>query len=333
MEGRVTRGRGGSGKRGGRGGNDGNSFVGEHRGRGRGGHHRGRGKRDHHRGRGRGGGAHAAEFHQRDQDEGDSYQEDDDSTEVFSRRKLESNWDRYEESERPEPDDDTPTQRGTDYHVLLASAGDSFTHFRFAEEKEWEMDQLDISQMAGIVLDLPALTQILQEVPLHQKLDLEPELVQVSAPAELPSMTLATKQEVPKMSKFTPPSTASKSLRISQKVPVDANPVGGSGSQLSSSAAAAETMVDDADEELDKLLNLQKPVSGDAGNQPVSGAEMESAVAEKECEEVKDVTAKPIEEKKIEVVKDKDIAPPQSAPSKQEMTEEDLEDWLDSMIS
>ncbi|XP_063351571.1 cell death regulator Aven [Pelmatolapia mariae] len=323
MEGRVTRGRGGSGRRGGRGGNDGNSFGGERRGRG--GHHRGRGKREHLRGRGRGGGAHAAEFHQRDQEEGDSYQEGDDSTEVFSRRKLESNWDRYEESERPEPDDDTPTQRGTDYHVLLASAGDSFTHFRFAEEKEWEMDQLDISQMAGIVLDLPALTQILQEVPLHQKLDLEPELIQVSAPVELPSMTLAPKQEVPKMSKFTPPSTASKSLSINQKVPVDANPVGGSGSQLSSSAAATETLVDDADEELDKLLNLQKPVSGDA--------EMESAVTEKECEEVKDMTAKPTEEKKMEVVKDKDIAPPQSAPSKQEMTEEDLEDWLDSMIS
>lgn len=60
MEGRVTR---GSGRRGGRGGNDGNSFGGERRGRG--GHHRGRGKREHHRGRGRGGGAHAAEFHQR----------------------------------------------------------------------------------------------------------------------------------------------------------------------------------------------------------------------------------------------------------------------------
>uniref|UniRef100_A0A3P9B4Q3 Apoptosis, caspase activation inhibitor n=1 Tax=Maylandia zebra TaxID=106582 RepID=A0A3P9B4Q3_9CICH len=301
MEGRVTR---GSGRRGGRGGNDGNSFGGERRGRG--GHHRGRGKREHHRGRGRGGGAHAAEFHQRDQDEGDSYQEDDDSTQVFSRRKLESNWDRYEESERPEPDDDTPTQRGTDFHVLLASAGDSFTHFRFAEEKEWEMDQLDIR----IVLDLPALTQILQEVPLHQKLDLEPELIQASVtPVELPSMTLAPKQEVPKMSKFTPPSTASKSLSISQKVPVDANPVGGSGSQLSSSAAATETLVDDADEELDNLLNLQKPVSGDVGNEPVS------------------------EEKMMEVMKDKDIAPPQSAPSKQEMTEEDLEDWLDSMIS
>lgn len=31
-------------------------------------------------------------FHQQDQDEGDSHQEEDDNTEVFSKRKLESNW-------------------------------------------------------------------------------------------------------------------------------------------------------------------------------------------------------------------------------------------------
>lgn len=45
--------------------------------------------------------------------------------EVFSRRKLESNWDRYEESEKQEMDDDTPTQRGSDFHVLLESAGEA----------------------------------------------------------------------------------------------------------------------------------------------------------------------------------------------------------------
>lgn len=325
MEGRVSR---GSGKRGGRGGKDSDSFGGERRGRG--GHYRGRGRRDHHRGRGRGGGAHAAEFHHRGQDERDSYQEEDDKTEVFSRRKLESNWDRYEESERPEPDDDTPTQRGTDYRVLLESAGDSFTHFRFAEEKEWETDQLDISQMAGIALDLPGLAHILQEVPLHQRLNLEAELVQVSTPVELPTMTLAPQQEVPKTSKFTPPSTALKSLSSNKKVPMAANPVRGSGSQPSS--AAAEPLVDDADEELDELLSLQKPASGVAENQSVSGADMESTVTEKACEEVKAVTPKPREEK-MEEVKDKDVAPPQPAPVKQEITEEDLEDWLDSMIS
>lgn len=42
---------------------------------------------------------------------------------MFSRRKLESNWDRYQDSEKVECDDDTPTVRGTDFDVLLAAAG------------------------------------------------------------------------------------------------------------------------------------------------------------------------------------------------------------------
>lgn len=37
-------------------------------------------------------------------------------------------------------------------------------------------------------------------------------------------------------------------------------------------------------------------------------------------------------EEKMEV-KDKDVTPPQSASVRKEVTEEDLEDWLDSMIS
>lgn len=58
-----------------------------------------------------------------DQDDEDNFHEEDDRMEVFSRRKLESNWDRYAESEKEEPTDDTPAHRGTDYHVLLESAG------------------------------------------------------------------------------------------------------------------------------------------------------------------------------------------------------------------
>ncbi|XP_008283112.1 cell death regulator Aven [Stegastes partitus] len=324
MDGRVNRGRGGSWKRGGRAGNDGESFGGEHRGRGRGGQHRGRGKRDHHRGRGRGGGAFTADFHQRDQDEGDKSQEDDDRPEVFSRRKLESNWDRYKESERQESDDDTPVQRGTDYHVLLESAGDSFTQFRFSEEKEWEMDPFAASQMSPVFVDLPALAQSLQQVPLHQRLNLEAELLQVSTPVELPAMTLAPKQEMPKTSTFTPPSAAFKSLSTKNKVPAAANPALASDLQVSS--VAAQPPLDDGDdEELDQLLSLQKPVSG--------GADEETAVPEKECEEVKVVIEEKMKED--EEVKDKEegITPSKPASVKQEMTEEDLEDWLDSMIS
>ncbi|TDH00612.1 hypothetical protein EPR50_G00190230 [Perca flavescens] len=329
MEVRPNRGRGGSWRRGGRGANDSDSFGGEPRGRGRGG--RGRSKRDHYRGRGRGGSAHAAEFQHRDQDEGDNFQGEGDRMEVFSRRKLESNWDRYEVSERPEPDDDdTPTQRGTDYHVLLGSAGDSFTQFRFSEEKDWEMDSSAASQMSAVFVDLPALAQILQQVPLHQRLNLEAELHQVSTPVELPTMAIAPKQEVPKTATFTPPSAPFKVLSTNQKVPTASNPASGSDSPVSSSAA--EPPVDeDGDEELDLLLGLQKPVSGVSGNQSVSVADEESAVPGKACKEVKEVVPEVIE-KKMET-KDKDITTPKSASVRQEMSEEDLENWLDSMIS
>ncbi|XP_040919970.1 cell death regulator Aven [Toxotes jaculatrix] len=330
MEGRPSRGRRGSWKRGGRGGHDTDSFGGEHRGRGRGGHHRGRGKRDHYRGRGRGGGAHESQFQYQDQDDEDNFQEEDNRGEFFSRRKLESNWDRYEASERQEPDDDTPTQRGTDYHVLLESAGDSFTQFRFSEEKDWEMDSFTAGQMS-VFVDLPALAQSLQQVPLHQRLNLEAELVQVLTPVELPTMNPAPKQEIPKMSTFSPPSTALKGLSTNQKVSMAANPVSSSKSQVSSNAAEPP-VDDDGDEELDQLLGLQKPVSGVLGNQSASVTEEEDVGPEKACEEMEEVEPEVIEEK-TEEVKDKDVTPPKSASVKPEMTEEDLEDWLDSMIS
>ncbi|KAM4522662.1 cell death regulator Aven [Odontesthes bonariensis] len=317
MEGRGSRGRGGW-RRGGRGGNDSDSSGGEHRGRGRGAHHRGRGKRDHHRGRGRWG---SAPFPQRDQDEGEKFEEDEEhGAEVFSRRKLASNWDRYEESERVEKDDDTPTQRGMDYQVLLESAGDSFTQFRFSEEKEWEMDSITASQMSAVLLDLPALAQSLQQVPLHQRLLLEAELVQISTPVELPVVTLAPKQEVAKTSKFTPSSTATRSPSINQKYPVAA--------VVGSDPVAAEPVVDDGDDELDQLLNLQNPDSRVAGNQAVRCADNESPTSEQACEKV---VQKVMDE--MEEGKDEDVAPSTSPPVRKEVTEEDLEDWLDSMIS
>lgn len=54
------------------------------------------------------------------------------------------------------------------------------------------------------------------------------------------------------------------------------------------------------------------------------------------CEDVKEVieekTEEVIEEKTKEVT-DEQVAPPKSASVRKEVTEEDLEDWLDSMIS
>ena len=48
---------------------------------------------------------------------------EDEGPSIFTKRKLESNWDRYEASEKEEQNEDAPVQRGTDYHALLGSAG------------------------------------------------------------------------------------------------------------------------------------------------------------------------------------------------------------------
>ncbi|XP_056284484.1 LOW QUALITY PROTEIN: cell death regulator Aven [Pseudoliparis swirei] len=337
MEARPSGVRGGSWKRSNRGGTNSDSVGGEHRGRGRGAQQRGRGKRDHYRGRGRGGSGHSAEFHQRqDHDEGGNFHEEDDKVEVFSRRKLASNWDRYEASERKEPDDDMPTQRGTDYHVLLESAGDSFTQFRFSEEKDWETDSSPACQMSAVFVDLPALAQSLQQVPLHQRLNLEAELLQVSTPLELPALTLALKQAKPKAAALTPPSAALKTIIADQEVPVATNPA--SSADSPGSSVAAEPPVEDGgggddddgdgDEELDQLLSLQKPVWDVSGSQSLRVADEERAPPKETCEQVEET------EEAMEEVKDQDVrTPPESTSARQEVTEEDLEDWLDSMIS
>lgn len=60
---------------------------------------------------------------QGDGDDEENVPEEDEVVGMFSRRKLKSNWDRYEDSEKVECEDDMPTCRGTDFDVLLAAAG------------------------------------------------------------------------------------------------------------------------------------------------------------------------------------------------------------------
>ncbi|KAK7907583.1 hypothetical protein WMY93_016195 [Mugilogobius chulae] len=316
MEGKPSRGRGGSGKRGGRGGHDSDSHTGEYRGRGRGGHYRSRGKRDHYRGRGRGeGGGHAADcFRRRDQDEVD-FDGDDHVTQTFSRRKLESNWNRYEASETQDVDEDMPTQRGSDYSVLLQSAGDSFTQFRFSDEKDWEMDSFVADQMSAFV-DLSTLAHTLQQVPLHHRLHLEAQLVQISTPVELPP------QPLPKQDTAL---TSAPPLAAVSKAPGEQHKVTAAPKTVMSPSPSSEEAVD---QELDELLSLHKP---DATQLNLSSVVKETSAIDKACEEVKDVPKVAEEKDKMEEeVRDRHVT---EASVKKELTEEDLEDWLDSMIS
>lgn len=326
MEGR--RGRGGHWKRGGGGRGDAEtSSSGEHRGRGRGGHHhRGRGKRDHRRGRGRDFGP-PADFRnfRRNQDDNENKenfeQEEEDNT--FSRRKLETNWDRYKESEKEEINEDVPSQRGTDYHVLLTSAGDSFTQFRFSDEKDWEMDSLAKNQIPALFIDLPALTQSLQELPLHTRLNLEAELVQVTTPVELPSVTVPHRTDSTLTAGLKAPQAGRESgLGVSCSVKPDSGTTPSLG--VSTSVPPA---TDDADQELDLLLNLQKPIT-----------EITSAESHAKTDDVLNTPIQGSEEKerKDQIADMKETKPEvesEAKPTRQEVTEDDLEDWLDSMIS
>ncbi|KAL7871672.1 hypothetical protein SRHO_G00066550 [Serrasalmus rhombeus] len=339
MEGRGGRARGGQWRRGGGGGAQDTVASGERRGRGRGGHHRGRGRRDHYRGRGRGGGGGGAgggaDFFSRGQDEQDNKENlEEEMPDIYSRRKLESNWDRYEESEKEEVNDGIPVQRGTDYHVLLSSAGDSFTQFRFSEEKDWEMDSLAVNQVPVLSVDLEALAQSLQELPLHKRLNIEADLVQVTTPVELPSVGVLHKVDANVIGGFkaSAPPYMSREPALGGSCPV--KPVVRTSTSPQASAAVTSPE-DDADGELDLLLGIHKPLTELSIAEPRTSNPAEEPASPEKVEEKKEEVVevnqlkaeKEAERKKAEEVK------PESASVKQEMTEEDLEDWLDSMIS
>ncbi|KAF5908446.1 cell death regulator Aven [Clarias magur] len=341
MEGRPNRGRGGQWRRGGGAGGSDSGSTGERRGRGRGSHHRGRGKRDHYRGRGRGlpqdG---AADFYRRGQDEQDDKENNEDEMPaVYSRRKLESNWDRYAETEKDEVNDDVPVQRGTDYHVLLSSAGDSFTQFRFSEEKDWEVNSLGTNQVPALFVDLEVLASSLQELPLHQRLDLEPGLVQEVTPVELPSLGVLNKVD-PVLGGFKSPDPAHSGKEAVTQGSHPVKPVLGT-SMSSHTTTAVTSPADDADEELDLLLGLQKPVTGlslaqSKRSNPVEEVMAVSEEAASVVEENEEQVIKQAKEDKEDTSRNQQKAEElqhKSEPVKQEMTEEDLEDWLDSMIS
>ncbi|XP_048852839.1 cell death regulator Aven-like [Brienomyrus brachyistius] len=305
MEARPRRGRGDSNRRGGDGGVE-KVIPGEYRGRGRG-THRGRERRDH-RGRGR----RAPEAEPKIQDDANNLEDvEDEAAAVFSKRKLESNWSRYEAAEESERNEEQPTQRGADYHALLASAGDSYTQFQFAEEKDWELDSLANNQMGILFMDIQAVAQSLQLLPLCHKLNLEPELAQVTMPSELPIKPLKVRQEACMTEQPKAAGTAHRgfgglgapTVAVPGSHKIQGLPPRGI------SAPSSEPEV--ADEELDFLLNLQHP----ATNMKNTEAESKQTVEVPERPPVGDTIVEP------EPVK------------KPDQTEEDLEDWLDSMIS
>ncbi|XP_039597186.1 cell death regulator Aven isoform X2 [Polypterus senegalus] len=279
------------------------------RGRGRGSHHRGRGRRDHHH-RGRG---HPAASRVREEEEegenGEESKEEDGYSGVFSKRKLISNWDRYEAEEKENLGESVPLQRGADFNVLLSSAGDSFAQFRFADEKEWDIDVSSNIKMSTLFVDCQSLAKCLQQLPLHVRLNVEPELIQESVPVDIPQMTVKSTKEPLNAGLFSgPPELPRPAPSLSQPSDVSAVP--------------PQPEVDDLDKDLDILLNLESPLSATVDILPP--------------ETITHVTQSVDNSSATQTEELKDLEPPSShmeEKKKQELTEDDLEEWLDSMIS
>ncbi|NWQ74373.1 AVEN regulator, partial [Columbina picui] len=253
----------------------------------------------------------------------------------YSRRKIFSNWSRYEDTEKEEQREHGESQRGTDFSVLLSSAGDSFTQFRFADEKEWDRENICHKQFSALTIDCQSLVQALQELPLHLRLNVAAELMQASTPVELPQMKSKIIEDGKRRELL-----FRQSLAQHETVLVS-HPVGDSvapsepGSKNGPRTSAGEPFqrahppsmqeTDHLDEELDILLKLDAPIHTE--NRPVSSALSCNVSTEKELK----MDCKEHDPLKLDMPEDKSTASQQS--TSKNVTEEELEDWLDSMIS
>ncbi|XP_062432219.1 cell death regulator Aven [Rhea pennata] len=321
---------------------------GDGRGRGGGGGGRGRGGAHGHRGGGgrgrrepRGRGLPAAPHQRRvedDDDDNESREEEEkEDLKSYSRRKIVSNWSRYEDAEKEGQNESAESQRGTDFSVLLSSAGDSFTQFRFAEEKEWDTESTCHKQLSALNVDCQTLAQALQELPLHLRLNVAAELVQASTPAELPHMKFKNIEDSKRTEILFQPSLAqNRTVSVSHHAGGSVAP-SEPRSKDAHAATSAEPFqrgrplskqeTDHLDEELDLLLNLDAPVN--AENRCVSGA-LSYNVTEKDQK----MDYKEKDPLKLDVPEEKSTTASQQQQCKSKnVTEEELEDWLDSMIS
>ncbi|XP_017395030.1 cell death regulator Aven [Cebus imitator] len=267
-----------------------------------------------------------------DDSDAETHGEENDEQGNYSKRKIVSNWDRYQDIEKEVNNESGESQRGTDFSVLLSSAGDSFSQFRFAEEKEWDSEASCPKQNSAFYVDSELLVRALQELPLSLRLNVAAELIQTTVPLELP-------QVKPKRT------DDGKGLGMQLKWPL-----GPEGRELKSAATGCPGLLgkdnprpglsvdsqkptsplqsagDRLEEELDLLLNLDAPIKEGDNTLPDQTSQDRKSKKDGEVVQEEEVCAEP------SVTEEKNMEPDQPRASKN-VTEEELEDWLDSMIS
>uniref|UniRef100_A0A8C0UYK1 Apoptosis and caspase activation inhibitor n=2 Tax=Cyanistes caeruleus TaxID=156563 RepID=A0A8C0UYK1_CYACU len=303
--------------------------------------HRGGGGRGRREPRGRGAAPPpSAQQHRRVEEDDDTesrHEEEKQDVKCYSRRKVFSNWSRYEDTEKEGQSEAGESQRGTDFSVLLSSAGDSLTQFRFADEKEWDKENLCHKQFSALSVDCQSLVQALQELPLHLRLNVAADLVQASTPLEIPQMKSKIFEEGKKREKLFQQSLAqSETGLVSHPVGnsvAPSEPVNKNGSMANARESfqrnhpLSNQDTDHLDEELDLLLNLEAPINTE--DRPVSGTLSCSISTEKDLK----MDCKENEPLKVDMPEEKCTSSQQQQSASKDVTEEELEDWLDSMIA
>ncbi|XP_077179064.1 cell death regulator Aven isoform X3 [Paroedura picta] len=340
--------------------------------RGRGG---GRGRRDF-RGRGAAVSSSAPHCHEPTTADLELQEEEKEEQGSYSRRKVVSNWHRYEDTEKETQSDSSESQRGTDFSVLLSSAdarsedhfcmlclqiqrhspqniqyaeavlctekqrgqdnwspGDSFTQFRFVEEKEWITENLCTKQLPGFYADCQSLVKAFEELPLHLKLNVAADLVQDAVPVTLPPIK-SKSNDVSKRSNAqlqqlvgqspVVPSNCSATVSAAQPNKDEFEIISSEDPQKS--PVVSDQGTNQLDKDLDLLLKLDAPVDYETSSVLKAMSHAEEFEEDLKMSHEENVFLEPEPGGKSAVSQQQQVV-------SKSITEEDLEDWLDSMIS
>lgn len=98
----------------------------------------------------------------------------------YVRRNISSNWTKYEipsSDEAGSSEDEALT--GQDFHLALESAGGADSLFQLRSEREWDDDRDPMSSFSNqyFALDLHDLEAAISCIPLHEKIDLSPSIL------------------------------------------------------------------------------------------------------------------------------------------------------------
>ncbi|KAM6181036.1 cell death regulator Aven [Erethizon dorsatum] len=268
-----------------------------------------------------------------DDSDAETHREENDEQENYSKRKIISNWDRYQDTEKEVNNESGESQRGTDFSVLLSSAGDSFSQFRFAEEKEWDGEASCPKQNSALYVDSVSLVRALQELPLSLRLNVAAELIQSVVPLELPQVKPKRNDDGKGLGmQLGGPGGRGLIMELRSSTAGCPGSLGKDSPRPGPSGASQkpdsplQSAADHLEEELDLLLNLDAPVKDGDDSLPEETSQDLQSEKDGQVAQEEQVPTKP------SVTEEKNVESEQPSTSKN-VTEEELEDWLDSMIS